>query len=190
MMASVFTLAVDDGTALELLQEEHAEEIFAVVDRNRERLRERLPWLDQNRSVEGTRAFARLTLERFARRQGVTCVIRHRGALVGVIDLHELDLINRGTRIGYWIDGAHEGRGVVTRATAALIAHAFRDLRLHRVEIRCDPENLRSAAIPERLGFRKDGVLRDAAWQYEHFVDHAVYALLEGEWTGGPAPRP
>jgi ribosomal-protein-serine acetyltransferase len=189
-MASVFALAIDDTTLLELLQEEHAQEAFALVESNRARLRERLPWLDHNTSADDTRAFARMSLERFARRMGVTCAIRHRGAIVGVADLHELDLQNRRAAIGYWIDGGHEGKGLVTRSAAALIGHAFRDLRLHRVEIKCEPGNTRSAAIPERLGFRKEGILRGAAWLYDHFVDHTVYALLEGEWTGAAAPRP
>jgi len=55
-------------------------------------------------------------------------------------------------------------------------------MKLHRVEIRCDPDNLRSRAIPNRLGFTEEGTLRQVAWQYDHFLDLVVYSLLADEW--------
>ena len=70
----------------------------------------------------------------------------------------------------------------MTRACRALVTHAFRELGLHRVEIRAAPGNRRSRAIPERLGFRQEGILRDAEWPYDHYVDLVVYAMLADEW--------
>jgi ribosomal-protein-serine acetyltransferase len=55
-------------------------------------------------------------------------------------------------------------------------------MRLHRLEVRCAVANARSRAIPERLGFRLEGTIREAEWLYDRFVDHAVYGLLEAEW--------
>ena len=69
----------------------------------------------------------------------------------------------------------------MTRGCRALIAHGFTELDLHRVEIRCAVDNLKSRAIPERLGFRREGQLREVEWLYDHFVDHVVYGLLAGE---------
>ena len=67
----------------------------------------------------------------------------------------------------------------MTRSCRALIDHAFSTLGLHRVVIRCAVENHRSRAIPERLGFTLEGIERESQWLYDHFVDLAIYALLE-----------
>jgi ribosomal-protein-serine acetyltransferase len=64
----------------------------------------------------------------------------------------------------------------------ALVDHAFAGWGLNRVEIRAALENARSRAIPERLGFKKEGVLREAERLGERFVDHALYAVLASEW--------
>ena len=70
----------------------------------------------------------------------------------------------------------------MTRAVAALLRHGFRDLKLNRIEIRAGVRNRRSRAIPERLGFRREGTLRQAERLAERTVDHAVYGLLAEEW--------
>jgi ribosomal-protein-serine acetyltransferase len=69
----------------------------------------------------------------------------------------------------------------MTAACRAVVRHAFAEMHLQRVVIRCAVENRRSRAIPERLGFKLEGVEREAEWLYDHFVDLAVYSLLERE---------
>lgn len=59
-----------------------------------------------------------------------------------------------------------------------LTEFAFDALNLHRVSIAAAVENQKSRAIPERLGFRFEGVMREAEWLYDCFVDHALYARL------------
>ncbi|MEN1761147.1 GNAT family protein [Anoxynatronum sibiricum] len=53
---------------------------------------------------------------------------------------------------------------------------------LNRVEIRCATGNHKSRAIPQQLRFVAEGVLREAEWLYDHYVDHVVYAMLASEW--------
>lgn len=55
-------------------------------------------------------------------------------------------------------------------------------MHLHKVEIRVAVGNEKSSAIPERLGFIKEGTLRAAEWLYDHYVDHVVYGMLLTEW--------
>ncbi|MEU4597442.1 GNAT family N-acetyltransferase [Nocardia sp. NPDC023988] len=75
------------------------------------------------------------------------------GEVVGGIGLH--DRVAAGAlEIGYWCHVAHTGRGVVTRAARALTAAALALPHIERVEIRCDAANVRSAAVPRRLGYR------------------------------------
>jgi ribosomal-protein-serine acetyltransferase len=62
------------------------------------------------------------------------------------------------------------------------IWHAFGELGLNRVVISCATENEKSCAIPERLGFRREGIERQAEWLYYRFVDHVTYSALASEW--------
>ncbi len=109
-----------------------------------------------------------------------------RGArLAGVAGLHPVDWPNRQSALGYWIGPEHEGQGLVTLACRALLHMAFKEYGLHRMELRAATGNARSRAVAERLGFTLEGVVRGAEWLYDHYVDHAVYSLLEQEWHEG-----
>ena len=71
----------------------------------------------------------------------------------------------------------------MTKACRAVVATAFEKYDLHRIEIRCATGNNKSCAIAKRLGFQYEGTLREAEWLYDHFVDLAVYSMLEQEWA-------
>ena len=174
----MFSYSLGDDAELRLLEEAHVYDLYRLTDANRDHLRQWLPWVDATRSAEETRSFVRIATQQFASNQGYECGIWWRGELAGTIGNHRIDWRNGATSIGYWLGEAYQGHGLMTRACQALIGHAFGTLQLHRVEIRVARGNLRSRAIPERLGFREEGILRDAEWLYDHYVDHVVYGLL------------
>jgi ribosomal-protein-serine acetyltransferase len=170
-----------DDLSLTLLEPRHAEPLFQVVDQNRAYLREWLPWLDLTTSVDDVHAFIRRTQEQFGRNDGFQTLLTYGDEIAGVVGHHRIDWENRCTWLGYWLAESFQGRGLMTLACRAYIDHSFGALNLHRVEIHVATDNARSRAIPERLGFSCEGVLRDAEWLYDPFVDHAVYALLQPE---------
>jgi len=176
---------IEEDIELRLLEERHTEELFVLVNGNRHYLREWLPWLDNNRSIEDTEEFLRDSLEQFRVNNGFQCGIWYRGELAGVIGYHRIDWVNRATSIGYWLGAGFQGMGLMTKACRALINYAFDEMRLNRVEIRCAVENRKSRAIPERLGFKEEGVIRQAEWLYDRFVDHVVYGMIQTEWREG-----
>ncbi|HEX5136059.1 MAG TPA: GNAT family protein [Planctomycetota bacterium] len=167
-----------DGAALTLLEESDARDLFALVDRNRERLRAWLLWADDTRSAEDSLAFIRATREQAAQGQGFHGCLRVQGRIAGCVGFHGINRSFRSTAIGYWIGGEFEGRGLMTKTVRALVEHAFKDLGLHRIEIRCAVGNARSRAIPERLGFRQEGILRGAERAAGRVLDVVVYGRL------------
>jgi ribosomal-protein-serine acetyltransferase len=177
----VFSYKLSENTEVRLLEERHAQELTDLTDRNREHLRASLPWVDTNRTVEDRKNFIRGALKQFAKNKGFVAGIWHEGRLAGVIGYHALDWENRTTALGYWLGEEFQGHGLVTAACRALVDHAFVELNLNRISIACATDNKRSCAIPERLGFRREGVQRQAEWLYDHFVDHVVYAALASE---------
>lgn len=181
----MFTHSIDEHTELRLLEERHAEPIYALVEGNREHLRQWLPWVDASRSADGTREYIRGMLRRFGANNGFAAGIWYRGELAGIIDFHAINWPNRSTSIGYWLAAPFQGKGLMTAACRTFVEFALGELGLNRVEIRCATDNRRSRAIPERLGFTREGTLRQAEWLYDHFVDHVIYSMLASEWRGG-----
>jgi ribosomal-protein-serine acetyltransferase len=178
----VFSHKLTEDTQLRLLEERHAQELTALTDQNREHLRAWLPWVDANRTLEDRKNFIRSALKQFAQNKGLVAGIWYEGRLAGVIGYNALDWENRTVEVGYWLGEEHQGKGLVSAACRALVDHAFGELGLNRVVISCATENKKSCAIPERLGFRREGVQRQAEWLYDHFVDHVVYAIVASEW--------
>lgn len=179
-----FRLPVDDTLDLGLLEPRHSAALFALIDANRAHLRRYLPWVDTTRTSADSLAFIQFALEQYARGMSVNVGVFHRGVLAGVAGYHAISWSNRSTAVGYWLAEAQQGHGLMTRTVKALTTHAFRELGLHRLELRAAVDNKRSRGVAERAGYKLEGTSRQAEWLYDRFVDHAVYAALAGEWRG------
>ena len=173
---------LDADTELRLVESRHAQEVFALVDKNRAHLRRWMPWVDRNDGPPAVRAWIEARLADFAAGRGVQTSIVHRGQMIGSCGLHAFDTTNRRSFVGFWIDADFQGRGFITASTRTLVDYAFDELDLNRVELHAAVENTRSRAVAERLGFTLEGVYRDAEWIFDHYVDHAVYGMLRREW--------
>ncbi len=178
-----FRLRVDDDTELRLLTMADAEPLFGLTDSNRSDLRTWLNWVDANVRVEDTRAFINRALRDHQRDEGIHTGIWHEGSLVGVIDLFKVDRANGSAEVGYWLAPRHRGRGIMTRCCAAIVDHGLRIVGLNRVEIRIVVGNDESEAIPRRLGFTLEGMLREAYWLYDGYRNVRVYSMLASEWV-------
>jgi len=167
---------------LRLIEDSDAEMLFALVDRNRQHLRQWLPWLESNTSLADTATFIHHAREQHIRNKGFQAGIWYHEALAGIVGYHPIDWQNRIVMIGYWLGEEFQDKGIMTEASRILVSHAFDEYQLNRVEIRCATANTRSCAIPERLRFIKEGIIKDGEWLYDHFVDLIVYRMLAREW--------
>ncbi len=104
--------------------------------------------------------------------------------LIGSITLFNLDFNHRRAEIGYALAREHWGQGYMNEALMALLKYAFEDLNLHRIEADVDPRNTASIKTVERLGFQREGYLRER-WQVNGEIQDAFfYGLLRHEWIG------
>jgi ribosomal-protein-serine acetyltransferase len=179
----MFVALISDDLELRLLQIEDAEELFALTDANRSYLRQWLPWLDLITQVEDTRDFVARTLKQFADHEGLVAAICYGGKTVGLVGFNRIEQQDRVGYIGYWLAESACGKGIMTKACRSLINYGFTTLKLDRMVITCATENHRSRAIPIRLGFTHEGVVRDAEWLYSQFGDHDIYALSVKDWN-------
>jgi ribosomal-protein-serine acetyltransferase len=175
-------IEIEDGLFLKSLELREAEDLLLLVDANRPYLREWLPWLDMTRSIDEMILFIESTLRQLSLNQGFQSAIWHQGQIVGIIGYHHLEWANRSSCIGYWLDERNQGKGFMTKACRTLVDYAVDEWNLNRIEIRCAEGNLKSRGIPERLGFKAEGLLREAEWLYDHYVDHVVYGMLAKDW--------
>jgi ribosomal-protein-serine acetyltransferase len=174
-------LALDHGRYLRPLEETDADELHALIERNRAELAKWMQWA-QGQTPEQTLIFIQRSLARESDDSGLQRVIVAEQRIVGMVGLPQIDWANRSAEIGYWLDQAHRGRGFMTAAVDALVGHAFDSLGLNRLEIRTDVENARSRAVAERLGFRYEGTLRQSyRVTGERYSDDAVYSLLASD---------
>jgi RimJ/RimL family protein N-acetyltransferase len=77
-------------------------------------------------------------------------------------------------------------RGYMTAAVKALIDEGFQQLELNRIQARVATGNYPSQAVCDRLGLKKEGVLRQAEWLYDHYVDLTMNSILRSEWKENP----
>ncbi|HKQ51217.1 MAG TPA: GNAT family protein [Pyrinomonadaceae bacterium] len=178
----MFEYKIDERTALRALTLDHAEQLFELVYRNRAHIGEWMFWVREDYSRADARQHIAFALQKAAADDGFEAGIWFDDELAGCIRYNYLDRAHRNTELGYWLGSAFQGRGLATLAARAMTDYAFTHLGLNRVEIRCMSENLRSRRVPERLGFKQEGVLRQVRWRRDHFDDHVVYGMLASEW--------
>lgn len=178
----MFSYQIDNDLELRLMQIQHTESMFRLVDNNRAYLREWLPWVDNSLSAESYKEYIRFTLERYANNNGFQAAIFFKGEVVGSIGLHGIDWDNKKSSIGYWLASDYQGNGIMTRSCRAIINYLFNEIKLNRIEIRAAEFNLKSRSIPERLGFVQEGIVRQVEWINDHYVDHVIYGMLAKDW--------
>jgi ribosomal-protein-serine acetyltransferase len=177
----VHTIRLSDTCCLRLLEESDADELYALIDANRAHLSRWMPWSSEQ-TLGDTLEFIRMTRRQAAQNDGFQAAVLCEGRIVGVVGFHTVDWTHRRTSIGYWLSERHQGRGTMTQAVRALVDHALRGWQLNRVEIRIAPENSRSQALAERLGFREEGTLCQAERIGDRYLDSVVYAMLARDW--------
>jgi RimJ/RimL family protein N-acetyltransferase len=146
-------------------RETDAAALHQAVAESREHLRPWLPFADEHQTVDESRMFIRRSMARWLLREdmGVGLFDAETGEYLGGSGLHPRDWMLRFFEIGYWVRKSAEGSGYITETVRLLTDYAFDALRANRVLIRCDARNMRSAAVPQRLGFIREALLRNNA---------------------------
>lgn len=175
-------LKINFELSLRRLRPQHAPALFALTQTNRAYLRRWLPWLDLVQAQSDSAHFIHSISELHRQKRAVQFAVFYRKALAGMVGFNHLDTANRQATVGYWLSETLTGKGIMTQSVNGLLQWGFNDCGIHRVEIRCAKGNTQSRAIPERLGFIREGNLRQCEWLYDHYVDHVLYALLAEEY--------
>lgn len=175
-------LLVDDNIALHLARYELADAVFQAVEDNRAHLRQWLPWVDGTSSVNDTKTFIQESMQHNSDGSRLTLFITVDDQLAGSIGVVNFNKEHRKCEIGYWLREDLQGRGIVTKALATFADFLFKIKGMNRLEIQVMVGNVRSRAVPLRLGFQLEGVLRQALFMYQTFHDVELFSLLKSDW--------
>lgn len=182
LSATQQTLHLDDALSLKIINDHHAEPLLALINTNRQHLRQWLPWVDNMQTVADCKAYISQCKKLHNEGSDFAYVIMMNETLVGRIGIHYIHQHNKFGAIGYWIGEEWQGKGIITKACMAILNFGFETLSLNRIEIKCATGNNKSRSIPERLLFTQEGILRQAEKLHDGFIDLYIYAMLKDEW--------
>lgn len=174
-------ILINPELSLRLLAENDAKEVFALVETNRERLRLWMPWVDATRTEQDSLAFIRTCIENQSKGDHQFGMMHH-NKIAGLVGFVRSNPVNKSSMIGYWLDEREVGQGLITQSVKALLNLGFTELGFDRILIRAQPSNIKSCAVPQRLGFHAEGVLAQAEELNGVHVDLMVYVLLRSQW--------
>ncbi len=163
----------------------NAAELARVVSGSNENLNKWIPWAKIDFAEVDALIHIRYLNEMFTKNSSLWVFINYCGEIAGGIGLNKFDLENRSTDLGYWLADDKQGKGIVTRAGNAMIAYVFEELGYNRIELRTNGENVKSVAVAKRLGFTREGLLRQSEHFHGEFRDLELYSLLKSEWKDG-----
>jgi ribosomal-protein-serine acetyltransferase len=176
-------LQVTPQLRVKSISPENASALAKLVTSNSEHLRVYLPKVVEVITSEDTaRAHIEHAQQLERSRELVETHLFYEGQLCGAIRFNNFEHENKKASIAYFLGTEYQGQGIVTKAATAMLDYGFKTLELNRIELRCVTTNKASIAVAERLGFTREGELREAELLAQGFVNHYLYSLLHREY--------
>ncbi len=176
------SLKINDSLILKPAHTDFAEEIFSIVDQQREYLGEWLSWVSFTNAVENTQKFLTSAMQWNIDGHQNTWFIFNNGNICGSIGYVKINHADHNGEIGYWLSETSQGLGIMTQACQKIIEYGFTKLGFKRIEIRVIKENEKSIAIPKRLHFTAEGIHRQSIFLHSKFWDTYMFSLLQQEF--------
>jgi ribosomal-protein-serine acetyltransferase len=174
-------IRVNAHIELETLKLSMTDIIYETINRDREYLSQWLPFVVYTQSVSDTESFVKSVVNQQGRKRDEVYSIWYKGKFAGLIGFKETDWINRKTELGYWLAENMQGKGIITMCMEKLIRFAFQKLNMNRVQVKVATGNSKSAAIPQKLGFKFEGIEREGERHQNKFFNLEVYSLLKSD---------
>ncbi len=159
-----------------------AAQLWGLTNRQRENLGRWLGWPDETRSIDDAERFVAYTRDAMAKGTGCDLALVVAGRFAGGMGLSEIHRGSQRGTLGYWLSRHYAGQGLMTSAGRVLIAYAFEELELQRLELWTMSGNVRSRRLAERLGFSLEGILRQRKYHRGRLHDRVVYGLVREDW--------
>lgn len=163
-------------------------ELWSAVESSRPHLEPWLPWVPFNTDLDSSGRYAEASAADWDAARATRFTIRDRAShrFLGVIGLESFAHLHESVELGYWLRIDSWGKGLMTEAGKGVLDWAFSSVNAHRVRVAAATDNHPSLHVIQRLGFRFEGIARQAERVNGRWLDHAVFSLLVTD----PRPRP
>jgi ribosomal-protein-serine acetyltransferase len=160
-----------------------APDLWTAVDTSRAHLEKWLPWVPFNTDVDASWRYCEASANDWDHARALRFSIRERSGsrFLGVVGLESIAHLHLSADLGYWLRLEGVRHGFMTEAASALVDWAFKRLSIHRVRVAAATGNLSSLGVIRRLGFRFEGIAREAERCQGRWLDHALFALVAGD---------
>ncbi|HWI61083.1 MAG TPA: GNAT family protein [Symbiobacteriaceae bacterium] len=164
---------------------EDAQAFYEAADESRAHLNPYESWVNDYTSVDQAIIHVNRCRARWIVRQEFAAGIfdKQTGRFLGAAGIHGVDWERRVFEIGYWVRATEQGKGYITEAVRLLTTLAFERFGARRVEMRMNSRNERSWRVPERLGFKLEGVLRNATPDPDKPGDERIYGMIPEDFA-------
>lgn len=178
------TLIVKENLELRLPELSFNQELFQIISEQNVYLKKWLSWVHDIQDLENVSNF--LKTARLFNQGGqklITFIFFHQ-RLIGSVALIRISKENKSAELGYWIVKEMQGKGLIHDSCLRFLKYVFEKKGLHRLEINVDPNNKKSVAVAEKLGFQLEGIMRDSLFLNKKHHNLAKFSLLQSEWKG------
>jgi ribosomal-protein-serine acetyltransferase len=157
-----------------------ARELWLAVEASRPHLEKWLPWVPFTTDADASYRYAEASAVDWDNGRACRFTIRERGGrrLLGVVGLEALAQLHEGAELGYWLRLDSVRRGYMSEASRTLLDWAFRKVNAHRIRVAAATDNHASLGVIRKLGFRFEGIAREAERCQGRWLDHAIFSML------------
>ena len=171
-------IPVSQQIELRSVEERYTTDLHNLVIKNKIFLQTAFDWAQHVGSEEDTRRNVQSNQMLHQRGYAKMFLIFHDDALAGVLSFNAIEPANKTGYIGYWLDEAHQGKGILSRSLQAFMRHYVELGTVRRFVIKCRLDNHSSNAVAMRNGFMLEGCLREAEYLNGRYDDVNTYARL------------
>lgn len=182
-MTKYFGLSIDEQLSLVIPELSMAEEVFRLIDSDRDHIRTFLSFVDSTVDVTSEINYFKMKMTGAANGTDKLFFIAEDDKLIGCIDLHKIDLNNGKAEIGYWIHSSYSGKSIMSKAVKRLCSYSFEVLELNKLIIFADIENIASNKVALKSGFKLVGVKPQDIVMYDQYRDMNEYYLLKSDFS-------
>lgn len=167
-------------TVLCPIESPDAQELWEAIEGSRWHLERWLPWVPFNATADACDRYAQACEKDWDMGRAVRLAVRDKATreLYGVVGLDSIVHLHQGCELGYWLKREACGKGLMSEAARAAVEFAFERLGMHRIRCAAATENYPSLKVIAGLGFRFEGVARQAEYVASRWLDHALFAKL------------